>query len=68
MKAVRIWKAPKGKEARYVTVTKGGQLISAYRKLSDIRKEYHFEISNGLIELRRELDRTWGEAGKNDIP
>lgn len=61
MKVVRIWKAPKGKEARYVTVTEGGQLINAYRKLSDIRKDYHFEISYGRIELRRELDRTWGE-------
>ena len=61
MKVVRIWKAPKDKETRYVTVTEGGQLINAYRKLSDIRKDYRVEIGYGLIELRRELNRTWGE-------
>ena len=44
MKVVRIWKAPKDKETRYVTVTEGGQLINAYRKLSDIRKDYRVEI------------------------
>ena len=43
------------------TVTEGGQLINAYRKLSDIRKDYRVEIGYGLIELRRELNRTWGE-------
>ena len=59
VKTVRIWKAPKGVEARYVTVTEKGQLIRAYRKLSDIRKDYRFEIRMGLIWLKRELDHTW---------
>ena len=56
---VRIWKAPKGVEARYVTLTECGQLIHAYRKLSDIRKDYRFEIRNNRIRLKRELDHEW---------
>ena len=56
---VRIWKAPKGVEARYVTLTEGGQLIHAYRKLSDIRKDYSFENRNNMIVLKRELDQVW---------
>ena len=56
---VRIWKAPKGVEARYVTLTECGQLIHAYRKLSDIRKDYRFEIRNNMIVLKRELDQVW---------
>ena len=59
MKTVKIWKAPKGVEARYVTVTEKGQLIRAYRKLSDIRKDYCFEIRHNMIGLKRELDHVW---------
>ena len=59
MKTVQIWKAPKGVEARYVTVTEKGQLIRAYRKLSDIRKDYCFEIRHNMIGLKRELDHVW---------
>lgn len=59
MKTIIIQKAPKGKEARYVALTESGQLISGYRKLSDIRKEYSVEIKLGLVELRRDLDKVY---------
>lgn len=59
MKVIRIQKAPKGKEAKYVALTEKGQLICGYRKLADIRKEYAVEIKLGQVELRRELDRTY---------
>lgn len=46
---VRIWKAPKNEHgAKYVTVDDNGNLISAYKKLSDIRKRYKVEVGTGI--------------------
>ena len=59
MKTVRIQKAPKYAETRYVALTESGQLIQGYARLSDIRKTYRWEIKEGLIRLQRELDRTF---------
>lgn len=56
---VRIWKAPEGAEARYVTVTEDGKLIYAFASLADIRKFYAVQIELGHVELRRELDKTY---------
>lgn len=56
---VRIWKAPKGVEAKYVTVTSDGKLIHCYAKLSDIRKFYASQIKIGIVELKRELEKTY---------
>ena len=44
MKTIRIWKAPQNEHgAKYVTVDEHGNLIYAYKKLSDIRKQYKVE-------------------------
>ena len=60
MKTLRIWKAPKNEHgAKYVTVDERGNLVFAYKKLSDIRKQYKVEIELQLIELKRELDHVW---------
>lgn len=60
MKTLRIWKAPKNEHgAKYVTVDERGNLVFAYKKLSDIRKQYKVEIELQFIELKRELDHTW---------
>lgn len=60
MKTLRIWKAPKNENgAKYVTVDERGNLVFAYKKLSDIRKQYKVEIELQLIELKRELDHVW---------
>lgn len=56
---VRIWKAPEGSEARYITVDSAGRLIRCYAKLSDIRKFYAVQIELGHVELKRELDKTY---------
>ena len=65
MKTIRIWKAPKNEHgAKYVTVDEHGKLIYAYKKLSDIRKQYKVEIELQFIELKRELDHTWSADGK----
>ena len=56
---VRIWKAPKGAEAKYVTVTAEGKLVHAYASLADIRKFYAPQIKFGIVELRRELEKTY---------
>lgn len=60
MKTLRIWKAPQNEHgAKYVTVDERGNLVFAYKKLSDIRKQYKVEIELQLIELKRELDHVW---------
>lgn len=65
MKTLRIWKAPKNEHgAKYVTVDERGNLVFAYKKLSDIRKQYKVEIELQLIELKRELDHTWNGGKK----
>ena len=65
MKTIRIWKAPKNNNgARYVTVDEHGKLIYAYKKLSDIRKQYKVELELHFVEIRRELDHTWSADGK----
>lgn len=65
MKTIRIWKAPKNENgAKYVTVDERGNLIYAYKKLSDIRKRYKVEIELQFIELKRELDHTWNGGKK----
>lgn len=65
MKTIRIWKAPKNENgAKYVTVDERGNLIYAYKKLSDIRKQYKVEIELQFIELKRELDHTWNGGKK----
>lgn len=56
---VRIWRAPGGVEAKYVTVTAEGKLIHGYEKLSDIRKFYSVQIELGHVELKRELEKTY---------
>lgn len=65
MKTLRIWKAPKNEHgAKYVTVDEQGNLVFAYKKLSDIRKQYKVEIELQLIELKRELDHVWNGGKK----
>lgn len=60
MSTVRVWKAPKNEHgAKYVAVDNNGNLISAYKKLSDIRKRYKIELELGFIEIKRELDRVY---------
>lgn len=56
---VRIWKAPKGFAAKYVTVTADGKLIYSYAKLADVRKFYLRQLDLGTVELKRELDKTY---------
>ena len=62
---VRIWRAPKGTDARYVTVTETGRLIYAYSRLSDIRLFYKFQIACGTVGLKRELDREYVPSRRN---
>lgn len=60
MSTVRVWKAPKNEHgAKYVAVDNNGNLISAYKKLSDIRKRYKVELELGFVELKRELDKVY---------
>ena len=60
MNTVRVWKAPKNEHgAKYVTVDAHGNLIYAYKKLADIRKQYKVELELGFIEIKRELDRVY---------
>lgn len=56
---VHIWKAPKGYDARYVTVTESGEFILGFRKLSEVRERYHYQIEMGTVELVRELDKVY---------
>lgn len=63
---IRIWKAPKNEHgAKYVTVDDNGNLISAYKKLSDIRKRYKVELELGFVELKRELDKVYEPKRKD---
>ena len=60
MSTVRVWKAPKNEHgAKYVAVDNNGNLISEYKKLSDIRKRYKVELELGFVELKRELDKVY---------
>lgn len=56
---IYIWRAPAGHEARYVTVTERGELLAAYKKLSDISAYYRKIYGRGKIELVRQLEKTW---------
>ncbi len=63
---IRIWKAPKNEHgAKYVTVDDNGNLIFAYKKLSDIRKRYKVELELGFVELKRELDKVYDPQRKD---
>lgn len=65
METIRIWRAPQNENgAKYVTVDERGNLIYAFKKLSDIRKRYKVEIELQFVELKRELDHTWSAGGK----
>lgn len=63
---IRIWKAPKNEHgAKYVTVDDNGNLIFAYKKLSDVRKFYKTELELGFVELKRELDKVYDPQRKD---
>lgn len=63
---IRIWKAPKNEHgAKYVTVDDNGNLIFAYKKLSDVRKRYKVELELGFVELKRELDKVYEPKRKD---
>lgn len=64
MSILRVWKAPKNEHgAKYVTVNENGNLVYAYKKLSDIRKRYKIELELGFIEIKRELDKVYDPGG-----
>ena len=63
---IRVWKAPKNEHgAKYVTVDEHGNLIYAYKKLADIRKQYKVELELGFVEIKRELDHVWEPNNKH---
>ena len=65
MSTVRVWKAPKNEHgAKYVAVDDNGNLICAYKKLSDIRKRYKIELELRFVEIKRELDKVY-DPGKH---
>lgn len=65
MSILRVWKAPKNEHgAKYVTVNENGNLVYAYKKLSDIRKRYKIELELGFVEIKRELDKVY-DPGKH---
>lgn len=65
MSILRVWKAPKNEHgAKYVTVNENGNLVYAYKKLSDIRKRYKIELELRFVEIKRELDKVY-DPGKH---
>ena len=65
MSVLRVWKAPKNEHgAKYVTVNENGNLVYAYKKLSDIRKRYKIELELRFVEIKRELDKVY-DPGKH---
>ena len=56
---IKIWKAPKGTEAKYITVTESGELLQAWESLAAIRERYGHAVKTGGAILQRELDKVY---------
>jgi hypothetical protein len=56
---IKVWKAPKGTEAKYITVTESGVMLQAWGTLAEIRAYYDHAIQTGGAVLIRELEKTY---------
>lgn len=56
---IRIWKAPPGKEAKYVTIDEKGQFVRGFSSLAAVREYYNHAIQAGAAVLKRELQNTY---------
>ena len=59
---INVMRAPEDSPAKYVTVSQSGQILNAWKKLSDISAYYraiYGRNAGDKIELVRQLNKTW---------